>query len=143
MKSTTLRSLPVIAAALALAASLTAQTPAGPKLEFPAPSPNSTVKQRVGVTDVEINYARPSMKGRTIFGGLVPLGKVWRTGANTATKIAFSTAVKLNGTAVPAGAYELFTIAAAKQSMELAARRPGEIKEEYTRLNEALIASVR
>jgi hypothetical protein len=110
MKSPTLRSTVLLATTLALAASLAAQAPAGPKLEFPAASPNSTVKQRVGVTDIEINYARPSMKGRKIFGGLVPLGQVWRTGANTATKLTFSTPVKLNGTAVAAGTYELFTI---------------------------------
>lgn len=99
--------LPPLFAAAALAA--TAQTPA-PKIEFPAPSPASTLKQRVGVTDVEITYARPSVRGRKIFGGLVPYGQVWRTGANTATKISFSTPVKLNGTAVPAGTYEVFTI---------------------------------
>lgn len=81
-----------------------------PKLTFPDASPNATVKQRVGITDIEVSYARPGMKGRKVFGGLVPYGKVWRTGANTATKISFSTPVKLNGAAVPAGTYELFTI---------------------------------
>jgi hypothetical protein len=88
---------------------LFAQTP---KVEFPAPSPACTLKQRVGVTDVEIDYSRPSMKGREIFSadGLVPFGKVWRTGANNATKIIFSTPVKLNGTDIPAGAFALFTI---------------------------------
>ncbi len=83
-----------------------------PKVEFPAASPACTIKQRVGLTDIEIIYSRPSMKGRQIFGadGLVPNGKVWRTGANNATKITFSTDVKLNGTAIPAGTYALFTI---------------------------------
>ena len=81
-----------------------------PKVEFPAPSPASTLKQRIGVTDVEIDYARPSIRGRQIFGGLVPYGKVWRAGANSATKIIFSTAVKLNGADVPAGTYALFAI---------------------------------
>ena len=83
---------------------LSAQTPAAPKLEFPAPSPAATLKQRVGVTDVEINYSRPSVKGRKIFGGLIPYGEVWRTGANQATKVSFSTAVKINGTELAAGA---------------------------------------
>ena len=92
-----------------LATSLFAQA-AAPKIDFPAASPAATVKQRVGLTDVEISYSRPSMKGRTIFGGLVPYDQVWRTGANTATNITFSTAVKLNGTTVPAGKYELFSI---------------------------------
>jgi hypothetical protein len=92
---------------LLLVSSLPAQTPA---LAFPAPSPACTLKQRVGLTDIEISYSRPGVKGRTIFGGLVPYGEVWRTGANEATKITFSTAVKLNGTDIPAGTYALFTI---------------------------------
>lgn len=81
-----------------------------PKVEFPAPSPACTIKQRVGLTDIEVVYSRPSMKGREIFGSLVPFGQVWRTGANAATKITFSTPVKLNGTDVPAGSYALYTI---------------------------------
>ena len=68
------------------------------------------VKQHVGLTDIEIDYSRPGIKGREIFGGLVPYGKVWRTGANQATKIIFSTPVKLNGAEIPAGTYGLFTI---------------------------------
>lgn len=93
------------------ATGLFAQAPA-PKIVFPDASPAATVKQRVGLTDIEVNYARPSVKGRTIYGGLVPYGEIWRTGANTATKVTFSTDVKLNGAAVPAGTYELFTIPA-------------------------------
>ncbi len=81
-----------------------------PKLEFPAASPACTLKQHVGLTDIEIDYSRPSVKNREIFGGLVPYDKVWRTGANQATKIIFSTAVKLNGTEIPAGTYALFSI---------------------------------
>ena len=80
------------------------------RLNSPAPSPASTLKQRVGVTDIEIVYSRPGVKDRVIFGGMVPYGEVWRTGANNSTKITFSTAVKLNGTEIPAGAYALFTI---------------------------------
>ena len=92
---------------LASTATSSAQTPA-PKLEFPAASPPATLKQRVGLTDIEINYSRPGVKGRLIFGGLEPWGEVWRAGANTATRITFSTAVKLNGHEVPAGTYGLF-----------------------------------
>ena len=80
------------------------------KVDFPSPSPLGTLKQRVGLTDIEIIYSRPSAKGRPIFGGLVPYGEVWRTGANGRTTISFSTAVKLNGTDIPAGKYSLFTI---------------------------------
>lgn len=98
--------------ATVLAASLGAQTPAAPKIDFPAASPNATVQQRVGLTDIEVVYARPGVKGRKIFGELVPHGEVWRTGANNATKITFSTPVKVGGTDVPAGSYALFTIPA-------------------------------
>ena len=91
------------------ATGLFAQAPA-PKIVFPDASPAATVKQRVGLTDIEVNYARPSVKSRTIYGGLVPYGEIWRTGANTATKITFSSDVKLNSAALPAGTYELFTI---------------------------------
>lgn len=80
------------------------------KLEFPQPSPLASVKDRVGVTAVTVDYSRPSVRERKIFGGLVPYGEVWRTGANAATKITFSTDVKLGGSVVPAGSYALFTI---------------------------------
>jgi hypothetical protein len=96
-----------MAAAFLFAANLFAQTP---RVEFPAPSPACTLKQRVGLTDVEIVYSRPSVRGRKIFGAMIPYGEVWRTGANAATRVTFSTEVKLQGTPLPAGAYELFTI---------------------------------
>jgi hypothetical protein len=79
-------------------------------VQFPSPSPLSTLKQRVGLTDIEIVYSRPSAKGRPVYGGLVPYGEVWRTGANARTTISFSTAVKLNDTEIPAGKYSIFTI---------------------------------
>ncbi len=96
-----------LAVALGFTGSLSAQTP---KLEFPAASPACTIKQHVGLTDIEITYSRPSAKGRQVFGKVVPFGSVWRTGANNATKITFSTDVKLNGTDLAAGSYALYTI---------------------------------
>ena len=83
-----------------------------PKVDFPAASPTCTIKQRVGLTDIEIVYSRPGMKGRKIFtaDGLVPFGQVWRTGANNATKVTFNTPLKIEGKEVPAGTYALFTI---------------------------------
>ena len=75
----------------------------------PAPSPSSTVKQTVGLTDITIEYSRPGKKDREIFGGLVPYDKMWRTGANAATKVIFSEALKINGTKVEKGEYALFT----------------------------------
>ena len=98
----------VSGAALFLASGLHAQE--AKKIEFPQASPLASVKERVGVTDVSVEYSRPSMRERKIFGGLVPYGQVWRTGANAATKVTFSTAVKVGGAAVPAGSYALFTI---------------------------------
>src|SRR4029453_15549136 len=65
------------------------------KIEFPAPSQHSVVKQRVGLTDIEVDYSRPNKNDRQIFGGLVPYGKLWRTGANAVTKIKFSNPVTL------------------------------------------------
>ncbi|MDR3615015.1 MAG: DUF2911 domain-containing protein [Candidatus Obscuribacterales bacterium] len=99
----------ILATGLSLAAT-SAVFAEAPKVEFPAPSPACTLKQRVGLTDIEIDYSRPSIRGREVFGGLVPYDKVWRAGANQATKIIFSTPVKLNGTDVAAGTYALFAI---------------------------------
>jgi len=100
---------PLLAATCSLILSTAAQAEAG-KVDFPAASPACTIKQRVGLTDIEVDYSRPSVKDREIFGGMVPYGQVWRTGANGATKIVFSTAVKLNDKEIPAGTYGLFTI---------------------------------
>lgn len=77
-----------------------------------AASPAAKLEQKVGLTDVTIEYSRPSVKDRTIFAddGLVPFGKVWRTGANAATKITFSDDVKIAGNALEAGTYVILTI---------------------------------
>ena len=82
------------------------------QITTPAPSPGSTLMQKVGLTDVTVEYSRPSMKGRTIFSadGLVPFGKIWRTGANSATKITFSDDVTVEGAALKAGSYAVLTI---------------------------------
>ena len=80
------------------------------QIELPAPSPTATFSQKVGLTEVSINYSRPSKKGRAVFGDLIPYGKLWRTGANNATKFTFSDDVKIDGKDLPAGTYALFTI---------------------------------
>ena len=108
-----------------LATGLFAQAPA-PKIEFPAASPAATLKQRVGLTDIEVSYSRPSMRGRKIFGGLEPYGAVWRTGANSATKITFSTAVKFGGADVPAGTYALFSIPGENEWTVILNKIPGQ-----------------
>jgi hypothetical protein len=79
-------------------------------LKLPRVSPKATVTQTVGLTDVTITYSRPGVKGRTIWGELVPYDKVWRTGANEATTFQVSQDVKINGQALPAGTYSLHTI---------------------------------
>ncbi len=106
--NTSLSRIPlVLIAGLIGTAGLCAQAP---QVQFPAASPACTLKQRVGLTDIEVVYSRPGVKDRQIFGGLVAYGEVWRTGANSATKISFSTPVKLNGANLAAGTYSLFTI---------------------------------
>ena len=79
-------------------------------LRTPAPSPLQTVKQEFALSTVDLSYSRPAIKGRKIFGDLVPYGKVWRTGANGATTITFGEDVMVGGTKVPAGKYGLLTI---------------------------------
>jgi hypothetical protein len=81
-----------------------------PQVDFPQASPTESIKVRVGVTDIGIVYSRPSSKGRVMLGGNNPYGEVWRTGANSATRVSFSTPVTLQGSHVDAGTYELFTI---------------------------------
>lgn len=80
------------------------------QIETPAPSPFQKIEQKVGLTSVIVEYSRPSMKGRKIFGGLEAYGKVWRTGANENTKITFSTDFMLDGKSLQKGTYALYTI---------------------------------
>ncbi len=79
-------------------------------IKTPAPSPTQTIKQDFALSSIEVNYSRPNTKGRGIFGELVPFGKMWRTGANGATKITFGEDVKVGGVAVKAGSYALYSI---------------------------------
>jgi DUF2911 family protein len=100
----------VVGTAALLALLIPAGASAQQALKLPRPSPKATVVQTVGLTDVTIVYSRPGVKGRTIWGDLVPYDKVWRTGANEATTIQFSQDVKVNGKPLPAGTYSLHTI---------------------------------
>ena len=85
-------------------------SPAMSQLDLPRPSPLAKVSQVVGLTEVSLEYSSPAVKGRKIWGGLVPYDQIWRTGANQATKISFSKDVVFAGKPVPAGTYALFTI---------------------------------
>jgi hypothetical protein len=80
------------------------------QIEMPQASPSAKIAQKVGLTDVTVDYSRPSTKGRKIFGELVPYGEVWRTGANGATIISFSTDVEIDGQKVPKGQYAIYSI---------------------------------
>lgn len=77
---------------------------------MPPPSPMQIVKQEFGTGTIELTYSRPSAKGRTIYGDLVPYDKLWRTGANAATKIIFSNPVEIGGKKLDSGTYVLYTI---------------------------------
>lgn len=84
-------------------------TSAEAQIKTPAPSPSQKIEQKVGLTDVTLEYSRPSMRGREIFGALVPYNELWRTGANGNTKITFSDEVTVGGTTLKAGSYAIFT----------------------------------
>ena len=99
--------LVAVAALLALPAVAQQQ-----QLTLPRPSQKASIMQRVGLTDMTITYSRPGVKGRKIWGALVPYDQVWRTGANEATTIAFSNDVMINGQKLAAGTYSLHTIPA-------------------------------
>jgi hypothetical protein len=87
-----------------------AAVPAAAELELPAASPSAKVVQDVGLTTISVEYSSPGVKGRKIWGGLVPWDKPWRTGANAATKITFSRDVTFGGKPVPAGTYSIVTL---------------------------------
>jgi hypothetical protein len=80
------------------------------QLKTPAPSPTQSIKQDFALSTIEISYSRPGVKGRKIFGDLVPFGSVWRTGANSATTISFGDTVIINKTKIAPGKYGLLTI---------------------------------
>ncbi len=100
-----IKSIISLAAIAALSFTVNAQ-----QLKVPAPSPTGTIKQSVALSEITIEYSRPSVKERIIYGDLVPFGKLWRTGANASTKITFGEEVKIEGNTVPAGTYALYTI---------------------------------
>ncbi|HLV93300.1 MAG TPA: DUF2911 domain-containing protein [Aequorivita sp.] len=79
------------------------------QIQTPQPSPAQKVDQKVGLTDVTLDYSRPSMRGRAIYGNLVPFDKLWRTGANSNSVISFSHDVEIGGKSVKAGSYSIFS----------------------------------
>jgi hypothetical protein len=98
------RSLVALGLILGISASLNAQ------VKTPQPSPSASIEQTIGLTDISIAYSRPGVKGREVFGNLVPFGEVWRTGANKAVQFTTSTSIMFGGKDVAAGSYALFTV---------------------------------
>lgn len=82
---------------------------------LPAASPRQKVEQQFSMSKITVDYGRPGVKGRKVFGELVPFGKVWRVGANAATKIIFEQSVNFGGKTVPAGTYGLFVVPQEKE----------------------------
>jgi hypothetical protein len=80
------------------------------QIQTPQPSPAAEIEQVIGLTEVEVDYSRPAMRGRTIFGDLVPYGRLWRTGANQRTSFSTSTDITVQGKELKEGTYALFTI---------------------------------
>jgi hypothetical protein len=101
------------------------------QLQLPQPSPAATVTQTIGLTDITIEYSSPGVKGRKIFGDLVPYNKIWRTGANAATKISFSRDVTIEGNKVPKGKYALLTIPKEGSFTILLNKDVNTVAEEY------------
>jgi hypothetical protein len=80
------------------------------QIKTPAPSPSAKIEQAVGLSDVSVDYSRPAMRGRTIYGNLVPYGKLWRTGANMRTKFTTSTDLSIEGKDLKKGSYAILTV---------------------------------
>ena len=95
---------------IALLLFISALTATAQDFRTPRPSPDATVTQYVGITKITIDYSSPGVKGRKIWGELVPYGEIWRTGANEVTSITFGDPVKINGNELPTGTYGIHTI---------------------------------
>jgi hypothetical protein len=117
-----------------IAATFAAFTSFG-QVNMPQPSPAQTIKQNFGLGNVEVNYSRPGVKGRKIFGDVVPFDQVWRTGANGATILNFSEPVIIGGVAINAGKYGLLSIPGKKEftliiTKDLTVNQPSNYKKE-------------
>ena len=80
------------------------------QVQTPAASPHADLEQVVGLTTVSVDYSRPNMRGREVFGELVPYGKIWRTGANATTKVTFDKPISISGKELKPGTYSLYTV---------------------------------
>jgi len=128
-------------AALAATCSL-AGLAAAQQLDLPRPSPNAKVTQSLGLTDVTVDYSCPGVKGRAVWGTVVPYDKLWRTGANSATKVTFSKDATVGDKAVPAGTYSLFTIPGKASWTVILNRNATASTDEYKQADDLLRLTV-
>jgi len=115
-----------LATAALVAGLVLAPVAAHAQLVLPRPSPKATVMQQIGITDMTIAYSRPGVKGRAIWGALVPWGQPWRTGANEATTFTTTDEIKVGGKALPAGTYSFFTIPAEGEWAVIFSKQQGQ-----------------
>lgn len=108
------------------------------QLQAPVASPRAKISQKVGLVDINLDYSRPSKKGREIFGGLVPFNKIWRTGANNPTTISFSDDVKINNQLVMQGEYHVYSIPT-KTNLDLIIYEKTEAWGSLSKFDESLI----
>ncbi len=139
------RSLQVrVLTAMTLAALAAASSPASAQaIEVPAPSAKAKVEQRVGITDFSVDYSSPAMRGRKIFGGLLPFEKLWRTGANAPTKLTASRDFTFGETAVPKGTYSVFTIPGASSWTVILNKNADAGADEYDAKTDAARVTVK
>lgn len=113
------------------------------QVKLPSPSPSATIMQTVGITDLTVKYSRPSLKGRTPFtDAFVPMGKVWRTGANGATAFTTSTDLTVDGKTLPAGTYAIMSIPAADKWTLIFTKNAGVTEQTYKQDEDALRVSM-
>ena len=131
---------PALFAALALTA---LPAFAQQQLELPRPSPNAKVSQWVGVTEITVDYSSPGVRGRNVFNDVVPAGKVWRAGANAATKVTFSKDVQVGSAKVPAGSYSFFAIPGGDQWTLILNKNPTANEGQYKDAEDAARVTVK
>ncbi len=130
--------------AMTLAAATAAVSPAlAQAIEVPAPSAKAKVEQRVGITDFSVDYSSPAMRGRKIFGGLLPYDKLWRTGANAPTTLTASRDFTFGETAVPKGKYSVFSIPGASSWTVILNKNADAGADEYDAKNDAARVTVK
>jgi len=130
--------LTAVAAAVAAVSPALAQT-----IEVPAPSAKAKVEQRVGITDFSVDYSSPAVRGRKIFGGLLPYDKLWRTGANASTKLTVSRDFTFGETAVPKGTYSVFSIPGASSWTFILNKKADASADEYDAKEDAARVTVK